>query len=160
MVTNQSDGFARSTLCRMESGTGLSSVKSSVVTEKLRRIRLFYAAKLPIKRHKKISSKANPYDPEWESYFEKRIEMKMVDALKGKWKLLYLWQEQNGICPICQQKITKQTGWNLHHIVWRVHGGRDTPDNCILLHPNCHRQVHCQGLKVEKLRPLPGVREA
>jgi len=127
---------------------------------KPRRIRLFYAAKVPIKRHKKISSKANPYDPEWESYFEKRIEMKMVDALKGKRKLLYLWQEQNGICPICKQKITKQTGWNLHHIVWRVHGGRDTPDNCILLHPNCHRQVHCQGLKVEKPRPLPGVRKA
>lgn len=120
---------------------------------KPRQIRLFYAAKVPIKRHTKIIGKANPYDPQWESYFEKRTAKKMEGELAGKRRLLYLWQEQNGICAICQQKITKQTGWNLHHIVWRVHGGRDALENCVLLHPNCHRQVHSLGLKVEKPRP-------
>ena len=127
---------------------------------KTRQVRLFYAAKVSIKRHTKIIGKANPYDPEWESYFEKRIAKKMEDNLAGKWRLLYLWQEQNGICPICQQKVNKQTGWNLHHIVWRVHGGSDALENCVLLHPNCHRQVHSLGLKVEKPRPSLGVREA
>jgi len=120
---------------------------------KPRQIRLFYAAKLPIKRHKKVTGESNPYDPSWETYFEKRLAEKMENDLEGKSRLLYLWQEQNGTCPICQQKITKQTGWNLHHIVWRVHGGSDALENCILLHPNCHRQVHNRGLKVEKSRP-------
>jgi RNA-directed DNA polymerase len=127
---------------------------------KPRQIHLFHAAKVPIKRHTKIIGTANPYSPEWESYFEQRIAKKMEDELAGKRRLLYLWQEQNGICPICQQKITEQTGWNLHHIIWRVYGGSDKLENCILLHPNCHRLVHSRKLKVEKPRPSTDVREA
>jgi RNA-directed DNA polymerase len=65
----------------------------------------------------------------------------MVEDLK---ELLYLWQEQDGICPVCNQKITKLTGWHNHHIVWRVNGGGDQTENRVLLHPNCHRQVHSQ----------------
>jgi RNA-directed DNA polymerase len=118
-----------------------------------RQVRLFYAAKVFIRRHRKIIGKANPYDPQWESYFENRLDQKMKDELRGTRQLLYLWQEQDGICPLCREAITRQTGWNIHHIVWRAHGGRDTLDNCALLHPNCHRQVHSQGLKVEK--PCP-----
>jgi len=33
-------------------------------------IRLFKAKSVPIERHVKIQSEANPYDPEWETYFE------------------------------------------------------------------------------------------
>ncbi|WP_295509365.1 HNH endonuclease [uncultured Pseudoalteromonas sp.] len=43
---------------------------------------------------------------------------------------------------MCRHKITKETGWNNHHIVERVKGGSDEPDNLVLLHPNCHRQLH------------------
>jgi hypothetical protein len=32
----------------------------------------------------------------------------------------------------------------------RSHGGDDTVENLVLLHPNCHRQVHREGLVVEK----------
>ncbi|MCP4416905.1 MAG: HNH endonuclease, partial [Chloroflexi bacterium] len=49
-------------------------------------------------------------------------------------------------------------GWHSHHIVWRVHGGSDGLKNRVLLHPTCHKQVHCRGLHVEKPRPVqPGV---
>ena len=43
--------------------------------------------KLPIKRHVKIRSEANPYDKQWESYFEKRLKYKMYHSLSGDRKL-------------------------------------------------------------------------
>ncbi len=122
--------------------------------------RLLHPAYVPIKRHVKIKGEANPYDPAWEEYFEKRLGVKMAHNLKGKRQLLALWKEQNGLCPICQQKITKLTGWHNHHLVWRVNGGKDVADNRVLLHPNCHRQVHSQRLEVVKPRPARGGRKA
>ena len=71
-----------------------------------------------------------------------------------------LWNEQDGRCPVCRQPITPQTEWHLHHLVWRSKGGSDRADNQVLLHPNCHRQVHSQGLTVGKPRPARGDREA
>jgi RNA-directed DNA polymerase len=127
---------------------------------KTRQVQLFDVPSVPIKRHIKIKGDANPYDPAWEIYFEKRLDLKMEQNLKGRRQLLYLWQEQDGICPVCNQKITKLTGWHNHHIVWRVNGGSDKAQNRVLLHPNCHRQVHSQKLEVAKPRPSPGVRKA
>ena len=127
---------------------------------KSRQVHLFNVPAMPIKRHTKIKGAANPYDPTWEAYFEKRLGLKMAQDLKGRRQLLYLWQEQNGICPLCNQKITKLTGWHNHHIVWRVNGGSDKTGNRMLLHPNCHRQVHSQMLEVVKPRPSSGVRKA
>jgi RNA-directed DNA polymerase len=124
---------------------------------KAKRCQLRYAAYKPIKRHVKIKGLANPYDPQWEPYFEKRLDAKMANHWRGRQDLLSLWQSQNGICPICHQKITKQTGWHSHHIVWQTHGGIDGSSNRALLHPNCHQQVHSQGIHVEKPRLATGV---
>lgn len=122
---------------------------------------LCFAGDVKIKRHIKIRGAANPFDPSWEVYFEKRITDKMRHTLQGRKQLSYLWYEQKGICPICQQRITAETGWHNHHIQWRVHGGKDTSDNRILLHPDCHRKVHHLGITVVKPRRLQsGVIEA
>ena len=115
---------------------------------------------IAIQRHTKVKATANPYDPEWEPYFEKRIDNKMLQDLCGKERLRRLWLLQRGICPVCRQKITKRSGWHSHHLVWRVHGGSDGIENRVLLHPNCHQQVHSLGLQVEKPRLEKGVREA
>ena len=120
------------------------------------KVRLFRAAKVPIVRHVKIRAAANPYNPEWERYFEKRLEVKMAADLERQQSLLRLWQSQKGACPVCQQKITRQTGWDNHHITARVYGGSDTMENRVLLHPACHRQVHSLGLTVLKPRPTMG----
>lgn len=120
-------------------------------------IRLYRLASMPIKRHTKVKAQANPYDPAWELYFETRLGAKMANHLRGKKTLLYLWNEQKGRCPVCQQPITEITGWHNHHIVWRTHGGSDHVGNRVLLHPTCHRQVHSQGLNVAKPRPKKGV---
>jgi RNA-directed DNA polymerase len=106
------------------------------------------------KPHIKIIGEANPFDPHWEIYFEHRLDVKMADNLKGRRQLLRLWKQQNGICPVCQQKITKITGWNNHHIIQRTLGGPDTNENRVLLHPNCHQQIHSQHIPVEKPCPV------
>lgn len=120
-------------------------------------IQLFRAASTRIQRHIKIKGDANPYDPQWEMYFKKRLGIKMAHNLKGKGKLLYLWKEQKGICPICHQKITQLTGWHNHHIVWRTKGGGEGAENRVLLHPHCHSQIHNQGETVVKPRLAKGV---
>lgn len=122
-----------------------------------RQARLFHAVSVPIRRQHKIKGEANPYDPEWEEYFEERIGVKMAHNLQGRRKLRHLWEQQQGNCPVCHQKITMLTGWHNHHIVWRSKGGPDHQENRVLLHPNCHRQVHSQGLNVMKPRPSTGV---
>ena len=127
---------------------------------KPKEVELFSLARVPITRHVKIRGEANPYDPEWETYFEERLGVQMEANLKGRRKLLRLWVEQNGICPVCKQKITKLTGWHNHHIVWRSYGGSDGAQNRVLLHPTCHTQVHSQGLNVVKPRPAKGVWKA
>jgi RNA-directed DNA polymerase len=126
---------------------------------KLHTIRLANAMDVAIKRHIKIKNGANPYDPEWEIYFEGRIGLNMLENLKERKRLLHLWFDQDGICPLCSQKITKESGWHIHHLIRRVDGGKDTMDNLVLLHPNCHDQVHSQSLKVSKPRPVKGATE-
>lgn len=121
---------------------------------------LFHAGRMPIRRHVKVRAEANPYDPAWEVYFEERLGVKMEANLRSKRTLLALWMEQGGKCPICRQKITHLTGWHNHHLVQRVYGGGEEMSNRMLLHPECHRQVHSQGLSVVKPRPSQGVRKA
>jgi RNA-directed DNA polymerase len=120
-----------------------------------RKVSLFSAVEVPIKRHVKVKAAANPYDPEWEHYFEKRLQVKMADKLKSKRTELHLWLAQNGTCPVCEQLLTEDTDWEQHHIIQRVHGGPDTLDNLVLLHPTCHSQVHCLDLTV--LSPCPTI---
>jgi RNA-directed DNA polymerase len=126
----------------------------------IREVQLLSTSSIKIKRHHKILNEANPYDPRWEEYFEKRLDVHMEANLNGKRKLLSLWKQQKGLCPICNQKITKITGWHSHHIVWRSKGGSDGQENRVLLHPECHRKVHSQQLEVVKPRPAKGVRKA
>ena len=117
-------------------------------------VRLLAASSIRIERHTKIRAEANPYDPAWETYFEKRLDVQMEARLKGRRWLSHLWKEQNGLCPVCNQKITKITGWHSHHLLWRSKGGADNAENRVLLHPTCHQQVHNQFLHVEKPRPV------
>ena len=138
-------------------------VFSGIVADKNgkpRPIQLVSAAKTPIRRHVKIKGEANPYDPAWEVYFEHRLGIKMATHLRGKYRLLNLWKSQKGICPICSQKITEQTGWHSYHLVWKSMGGDDRTANLVLLHPNCHQQVHNREITVVKPRSARSVIKA
>jgi len=111
-------------------------------------IKLYYPTDTKIRRHVKIKGAANPFDPQWTDYFKERLRFKIERSLKGQTKKLTLWRQQEGICPVCHQDI--EDNWHIHHIVERHKGGSDRDENLVLLHPNCHRQVHSQELKVVK----------
>jgi RNA-directed DNA polymerase len=115
------------------------------------------ATDTPIRRHRTIQREANPFDPQWEMYFEERTSLKMLNALKDRRKLIWLWLDQDRRCPICRELITRESGWHVHHLRWRVNGGGDGSANLIMAHPNCHRQIHVQGLKVVKPAPAKGL---
>jgi len=115
---------------------------------------LCHASATPVTRYTKIQGACNPYDPAWEIYLEERLGVKMEKTLRGTRTLTHLWKEQGGICPVCTQPITQVTGWHNHHIVYKTMGGTDGISHRILLHPNCHRQVHAKGLTVSKPRPV------
>jgi RNA-directed DNA polymerase len=116
---------------------------------KRERMTLAKASDTRIRRHTKIKGEANPFDPQWESYFEDRLGLKMEDDLKGRARLLRLWWSQDKRCRLCGSLITKETGWNVHHRVPKCEGGLDNAANLVLLHPNCHRQLHANGWMLE-----------
>jgi hypothetical protein len=89
------------------------------------------ASDVRIQRHVKILGTANPFDSRHEEYFEKRTALKMADRLSGRRKLLAIWQRQKGRCPICCERITTDTGWDLHHILQKVDGGSDASSNLV-----------------------------
>ena len=126
---------------------GVFSCKVKQDDGSIKQLRLRSAADVPIKRHVKIQGAATPFDPSYEEYFEHRDAMKMADNLKEHQKLLFIWKRQNGLCPICAKRITKDTGWHLHHLVRRVDGGSDAASNLCLLHPVCHAQGHSTGFR-------------
>jgi RNA-directed DNA polymerase len=110
-------------------------------------MKLFSAMSIPIQRHVKIKSEACPYDTAWEPYFEKRNILKVKDDKTLYGRVKKLWLLQKGICPICQGKFTKETGWHMHHVIPKLQSGKDILSNLQLLHPNCHRQLHSQDRK-------------
>jgi RNA-directed DNA polymerase len=103
---------------------------------------LMEASRVSIRRHVKIRGEANPYDPEWEQYFEERLFQKMQTTLAGREQIAYLWRGQGGRCGGCGQLLQEEEEWQIHHRVRRVDGGDDGLDNLELLHANCHRQIH------------------
>jgi RNA-directed DNA polymerase len=117
---------------------------------------LVRARSTTIRRHVKVRGDANPYDPSWELYFEERLATQMASTLQGRGTAQYLWLEQHGKCPVCGQPLTLELGWHVHHLRWRTHGGTDTMDNLVLLHPNCHRHVHSGGSVVAKTASREG----
>jgi len=128
---------------------------------KPRKVRLLLASRTPIQRHVKIKSAANPYEPAHETYFEKREGDHMEGTFRGTRTLRFLWKFQRGVCPMCNTRITRITGWRLHYRVPRVKGGPANADNRVLLHPECHDRVHSLHLSVPEPRlPERGVRRA
>lgn len=113
-------------------------------------IRLAAMADFTIERHIKIQANANPYDPKYEQYFEKRLEVKMTKGSARRTKLARLWVQQKGICPVCKMRIDDVENFNIHHIVEKAKGGKDINSNLVILHPNCHKKVHSRNLKVSK----------
>lgn len=117
---------------------------------------LYQLSGTEIKRHKKIKGCYNPFDSTWEIYGEQLRQERMRDSMRHRKEWIRMYIDQGGLCALCSCKITKATGWNDHHIEYRVLGGSDALGNRVLLHPTCHSQVHINGLKI--MKPAPSLR--
>ncbi|WP_313731919.1 group II intron reverse transcriptase/maturase, partial [Pseudomonas sp.] len=115
-----------------------------------RETELYSLASTPIERHKKVSGDYNPYDPTMEAQGEKLRMDRMLSKLKYRKQINSLFASQNGLCLLCKHPITRETGWHDHHVIHRSLGGGDELANRVLLHPNCHNQLHIRGLYVDK----------
>ena len=107
-----------------------------------REIVLLHECDTPIQRHVKIKSDANPHDPKWEQYFETRWGKKMLSSVRGRKKLYRVWSRQDGACPVCQDRITRDSPWTVRQIVKRTDGGTDAASNTLMLHLTCRRTLH------------------
>jgi len=105
------------------------------------RTNLVRTSELAIRRHRKIESQANPYDPDWSGYFAERLRSKMLQTRKGGQKVLSLWLDQHGICPVCQQALNLDEWWYSRHTKFRDAGNSDDKASLILLHKSCSLQV-------------------
>jgi RNA-directed DNA polymerase len=121
---------------------------------------IFNPSAVAIKRHVKVISQANPYDPAYCAYFDARQKRNMRIVIAEKEPLRTLYKKQKGICPICQQSITAENGWHVHHIMPKAKGGTDEISNLVLLHPNCHRQYHVNTNTLTQPAPPKGLSEA
>ncbi|WEM42113.1 group II intron reverse transcriptase/maturase [Photobacterium sp. DA100] len=104
--------------------------------------RLLSAAKVKVDKHVKIRATANCYLPEDEQYFEKRKVQRLKRSLVGSMKLWRLVERQDFKCAVCHQQFNSKEEWDVHHIIRRVDGGSDRNENLMVLHVNCHRQLH------------------
>ena len=111
---------------------------------------LYSLASTPIERHKKIRGAYHPFDPQWEMYGETLRQERMVSKMRYRREWVRLYIDQGGLCALCGGEMDIDTGWHDHHIEYRVEGGSDVLGNRVLLHPNCHAQVHSLNLKVVK----------
>ncbi len=74
----------------------------------------------------------------------------MNRTLAGRRKLLWLWNERDGQCPRCRLPITGKSRWHFHHIELAVPWGSDRLTSLLLVHENCHRQIHSHGKEQAK----------
>lgn len=88
---------------------------------------------------------ANCYLPEDEQYYERLKMQRLKKSLSGNMKLWKIAARQDFKCAVCHQQFNSEDEWDIHHIVRRVDGGTDISSNLMILHINCHRQVHNIG---------------
>lgn len=117
---------------------------------KKREVALYSLESMAIERHIKVTAEYNPFDPAWEAEGEILRQRRMLLKLKYRTQVTSLYSSQKGLCQLCKNPITQETGWHDHHIIFRSNGGGDSLENRVLLHPTCHQQLHARGLTVDK----------
>ncbi len=101
--------------------------------------RLISASDTEIRRYRKIKCDANPFDAEWQEYFEQREYEKMRTSLKGRKILTKVFHAQKGLCPVCGSRITSETDFKVYS---EMAGNRYVR---FMVHPECLSEVrnHC-----------------
>ena len=108
-------------------------------------------------RHIKIKGDANPFDPQWEAYFQhhdRQRALRTTSVFRAK-----ILHQQTGWCPICRQVIQREENLEWHHRDGNHQNNRRA--NLVCLPPNCHRQGHyAPESTTASTRPARGVGHA
>jgi RNA-directed DNA polymerase len=109
---------------------------------------LFRASTIAIVRHPQILPEANPFAPDHDAYFERRLSNKLHHSYSGRNTLKSLRVIQNGVCPECRNPLPiKGQKGIVNHIRGRLKGGKANITNLALLHKECHEEGHQFGFK-------------
>lgn len=106
-----------------------------------------WLADTKITRYAKLKCDANPYDPEWREYFEKRETRLMLQSAKGRGAIVRIWERQKRKCPYCGEPITRNTPWRVSEKVVNGHAERT------LVHGYCGR-ISVKPFNNEEYEPV------
>lgn len=108
--------------------------------QKGRMRRLLALVTLGYRRHYQVKAEANPFDPEWDAYFEERAWQKArrTGAARHVWLLM---NRQKGICPFCRQTLDVAQTWRIHQTQSQPPEQAAGTENSILLHQECLFQL-------------------
>jgi hypothetical protein len=95
--------------------------------------------------YKQIKGDANPFDPEYDLYFQKRETQLMLETLKGRKSLLCLWNKQGRTCPLCGKPIDRTKAWNVNE---KAIDGKIVRE---LVHNTCYLRSKRKSCKYEPI---------
>ena len=110
---------------------------------------------IPIQRHTLVQYTNSPDDlalaEYWEERNAKQRKRTATDRFsKGQDKIA---RRQDYRCPVCKQPLM-ECRIHLHHIQPIHLGGKDTYDNLIYLHEDCHHSIHALGATNPKIQQM------
>lgn len=110
-------------------------------------------ASFKIEEHIAIKTHSSPDDPNFKAYFEKRLAVQEANRIKNSNPFRFKIAEKQGYkCSICGEFFGEEP-LEVHHKVPLKQGGSSEPKNLVILHRNCHHQVH-YGNKNIGLSPM------
>jgi RNA-directed DNA polymerase len=95
----------------------------------------------PIERHTLVKGRSSPDDPRLADYWKKRQAAKARDLTFSKQKLA---KRQKGRCPECGESLFNDEELQVHHLLARSKGGKDSYSNLALVHLLCHQHIHAK----------------
>jgi RNA-directed DNA polymerase len=95
----------------------------------------------PIERHVLVKGAASPDDPCLTDYWTKRQARSAKDLTFSKQKLA---GRQRNRCPECGESLFNDEELQVHHLLARSLGGKNTYSNLALVHLLCHQHIHAK----------------
>lgn len=105
----------------------------------------------PIKRHLMVKGNNSPFDPNLQEYWRKRNNTSYSKTIATT-SSMKIAKKQDYICPVCGNHLyTTGESIEVHHLIYKSNGGASTYGNLMLLHTECHKQVHALNWDKDKL---------
>lgn len=102
-----------------------------------------------IQRHIIVKTAHSPDDPSLKDYWEQRTRKQVTELVPSKQKMA---KKQNFACPVCNQSLLNGEELHTHHVLPRSDGGQDKYKNLLLVHQDCHTQIHSGAYRAKAIK--------